>query len=92
MPENDHIGIRVFCLWKDDTAGERACKGRHPVGSVYRGLVGNEVLGGGLGHAGHELLLVFGSQGSETEVSTTATLDSHKANFGLLRGLDERVP
>lgn len=50
------------------------------------------MLGGGLGHAGHELLLVFGSQGSETEVSTTATLDSHKANFGLLRGLDERVP
>lgn len=26
------------------------------------------------------------------EVSTTATLDSHGADFGLLRGLGERVP
>lgn len=28
----------------------------------------------------------------KTEVSTTSALDSHRADFGLLRGLGERVP
>ncbi|KAK4807164.1 hypothetical protein QYF61_024284 [Mycteria americana] len=56
------------------------------------GLVGDVMFGGRLGHSDHEMIefLILGKV--KRMVSRTATLDLRRADFGLFRGLVDRVP
>ncbi|KAK4827846.1 LOW QUALITY PROTEIN: hypothetical protein QYF61_021983 [Mycteria americana] len=56
------------------------------------GLAGDVMVGGCLGHSDHEVIefLILGEV--RRGVSRTATLDFWRADFGLFRGLADRVP
>ena len=56
------------------------------------GLVGDVMVGGRLGHTYHEIIELSILGEVRRGVSRTATLDFWRADFGLFRGLVDRVP
>ena len=57
-----------------------------------KGLVGDVMGGGCLGHRDHEITEVLILREVRAGVSRTATLDFWRADFGLFRGLADRDP
>ncbi|KAF1425232.1 hypothetical protein FQV24_0000448, partial [Spheniscus mendiculus] len=59
---------------------------------LLEGLVGDVMIGGRLGHSDHEMIEFSILREVRRGVSRTAPLDFRRADFGLLRGLIDRVP